>query len=91
MPGTSDEAYAIFNHARKQINELKEREELDVPLSPTKISALASFASDIKVMEETLKFWKEPETLDIRLLGGLEGVGVRVLLECCLVQQLSSR
>jgi hypothetical protein len=70
------------------MNELKEREELNTPLPANAVAALAEYSRDISVMTEVLKFWKDPDTLN---LSAPNDVGQKALLECCKVQQLTSR
>ena len=89
--GTTEEANSILEHSKRQVNELKEREELDQPLAQTKIDQLNSFTDDIFVMTELLKFWKDADSFSLNNINKINpNLTEKCLLECCRVQQLTS-
>lgn len=61
----AEEAGHILNHATKQVLELREREELDLPIPKKKEAQLLCSETDLAVMRFVLSFWKNPDSFSI--------------------------
>ena len=100
-----EETNAAIVYVSKIVQELREREELDPPLTDAAQRALTQAETDIAVMKVVWKFWSDNESL---VLGDLRGphddsslpkshssssslsFAERCLLECCRIQQLTA-
>jgi hypothetical protein len=60
-----DEAAAALEHARKQVAELKEREELDPPVPDKSTACIQQSLLDVAVMQFVLDFWRDPDSFSL--------------------------
>jgi len=63
--GVTDEATAVLEHTRKQVFELKEREELDPPVPQASTACIQQCQLDLAVMKFALDFWKDPDSFSL--------------------------
>lgn len=101
----ADETRGAIEYAAKVVRELREREELDPPLTDRTVAVLAEAETDISVQRVVLKFWTDTESLVLTKLYGPHddkslprssasasdySFSERCLLECIRVQQLTA-
>jgi hypothetical protein len=61
----AEEAEYILNQATKQLLELRQREELDMPIPKKKEAQLICSETDLAIMRFVLSFWKNPDSFSI--------------------------
>ena len=61
----TDEAAGLLEHTRKQVAELKDREELDPPVPVASTACLQRCQLDLAVMQFALDFWKDPDSFSL--------------------------
>src|SRR5207237_353195 len=61
--GSIDEAEGIYDHALRQVKELRAREEIDPPIPETSLKTLEEADVDLAVMKIVLDFWRDPDAL----------------------------
>jgi hypothetical protein len=60
-----DDAAGLLEHTKKQVFELREREELDPPVPTASVSCLQRCQQDLAVMQFVLDFWKDPDSFSL--------------------------
>jgi hypothetical protein len=61
----TDEAAGVLEHAKRQVAELKEREELDPPVPAASVTCIQRCQVDIAVMQFGLTFWRDPDSFSL--------------------------
>ena len=61
----TQECEASVSYIRKKVEELRAREELDPPLTTATSRALMQAEVDISIMETTLAFWRDTDSLNL--------------------------
>lgn len=62
---TVDTAASVLYHAINQLQELRDREELDPPIPPRVISMITECSMDLSIMKCVLSFWKDPDSFSL--------------------------
>lgn len=61
----TDQAAGVLEHTKRQVAELKEREELDPPVPKASTACIQQCQLDVAVMQFCLDFWKDPDSFSL--------------------------
>lgn len=61
----TDQAAGVLAHTKRQVAELKEREELDPPVPKASTMCIQQCQLDVAVMQFCLDFWKDPDSFSL--------------------------
>ena len=65
VQGTTDESAKLLGHATNQVKEMREREELDLPVPDKVQTAMLEAETDLAVMRALHVFWNDSDSLDV--------------------------